>query len=58
MDHTAEKVGGASVEVLSALLRRCLESLDPGESGFERDVETAMESDAVLVADIKSASAS
>ena len=58
MGRIAEAKVGVSVEVLSALLRRCLESLDPGESGFERDVETAMESDAVLVADIKSAIAS
>lgn len=53
MGQIAEARVGVSVEILSALLRRCLKTLDPGESGFERDVETAMESDAALAADIR-----
>lgn len=35
-----------------ALLRRCRAALDPGDAGWERDVGTAVEEDAALVADL------
>ena len=58
MSQTAEARKVGDVEVLSALLRRCLESLDSGMPEYESDYETAVEKDAVLVAEIRSAIAS
>lgn len=40
---------------LRALLRRCRHALAVGAPEWERDVETAMESDAALVAEIDAA---
>ena len=43
------------VDALRAILRRCRHALAVGGPEWERDVETAMEKDAALVADIDAA---
>ena len=58
MHDVSESKTESTVAVLRGLLERCLESLDTKTPEFERDYETAVEKDAALVVDIRSAMAS